>query len=190
MFLKYRIIILIIQAVKVHHCLHFDLLLFRLFGSICHPHDHSCCRSDRLLAINRDHSYRRFDGSLHGDSVFAIVFGCFSPLDRTEITCELVRGRNDIYHSRYKQFEISPETIEQELRPEVCEQGQTGRFKENYSIDTCHFTEAGCSCTSLDVTTLAIRHALDIGLGVCIMFLSHCSSHTRLVRISGLCLVL
>ena len=34
-----------------------------------------------------------------------------------ELRCKLVRGRND---SRYEQFEISPKTIEQELRPVVC----------------------------------------------------------------------
>ena len=39
--------------------------------------------------------------------------------------CDLVRGRN---HSRYEQFNISPETIEQNLRlvdTLVCEQQQT-----------------------------------------------------------------
>ena len=36
---------------------------------------------------------------------------------------------------RYEQLEISPETIEQELRPAVCERRQTDRLKENYSID-------------------------------------------------------
>ena len=33
-----------------------------------------------------------------------------------ELRCELVRRRND---TRYEQFEISPEMIEQELRPAV-----------------------------------------------------------------------
>ena len=33
-----------------------------------------------------------------------------------------MKGRND---SRYEQFEISPETVEQELRPAVCEHRQT-----------------------------------------------------------------
>ena len=42
-----------------------------------------------------------------------------------------MRGEND---SRYEQFETSPETIEQELRPAVCKHRQTDRFKENYSI--------------------------------------------------------
>ena len=36
---------------------------------------------------------------------------------------------------RYDQFEISPEAIEQELRPAVCERRQTDRLKANYSID-------------------------------------------------------
>ena len=37
--------------------------------------------------------------------------------------------------SRYEQFEISREMIEQELHPVVCEQRQTDIFKENYNID-------------------------------------------------------
>ena len=36
---------------------------------------------------------------------------------------------------RYDQLETSPETIEQELRPAVCERRQTDRLMENYSID-------------------------------------------------------
>ena len=36
---------------------------------------------------------------------------------------------------RYEQLETSPETIEQELRPAVCEHRRTDRLKENYSID-------------------------------------------------------
>ena len=40
---------------------------------------------------------------------------------------------------RYDQFETSPEAIEQELRPAVCEHRQTDRqtdrLKANYSID-------------------------------------------------------
>ena len=35
-----------------------------------------------------------------------------------QVSRELVRERND---SCYEQFEISPETVEQELRPAVCE---------------------------------------------------------------------
>ena len=37
---------------------------------------------------------------------------------------------------RYDQFETSPEAIEQELRPAVCERRQTDRLKANYSIDS------------------------------------------------------
>ena len=36
----------------------------------------------------------------------------------------------------YDQFETSPEAIEQELRPAVCELRLTDRLKTNYSIDT------------------------------------------------------
>ena len=48
----------------------------------------------------------------------AIVFGCFSLLKNmlSLLRCELLRGRNV---SRYKQFETSPEIIQQELRPAV-----------------------------------------------------------------------
>ena len=35
----------------------------------------------------------------------------------------------------YDQFEKSPEAIEQELRPAVCERRPTDRLKANYSID-------------------------------------------------------
>ena len=54
-----------------------------------------------------------------------------------------MNGRND---SRYEQFEISPETIEQELPPVVCEQQQIALkltlrqylpIHTNYSISNC-----------------------------------------------------
>ena len=35
----------------------------------------------------------------------------------------------------YDQFETSPEAIEQELRPAVCERRPRDRLKANYSID-------------------------------------------------------
>ena len=35
----------------------------------------------------------------------------------------------------YDQLDTSPEMIEQELRPAVCERRQTDRLMENYSID-------------------------------------------------------
>ena len=38
----------------------------------------------------------------------------------------------------YDQFETSPEAIEQELRPAVCERRPTDRLKANYSIDMRH----------------------------------------------------
>ena len=46
--------------------------------------------------------------------------------------CELVRGSTSV---GYDQFETSPEAIEQELRPAVCERRPTDRLKANYSID-------------------------------------------------------
>ena len=44
--------------------------------------------------------------------------------------------------SRYEQFETSPETIEQELRPAVCERRQT--LKENYCIDMNGTNDVNC----------------------------------------------
>ena len=40
--------------------------------------------------------------------------------------------------SQYEKFEISPEKIEQELRPIDCEHDNSDGFKENYKID--HWT--------------------------------------------------
>ena len=62
-------------------------------------------------------------------------FECFSHIKKfkAELRRELVTG---CALSIYEQFETSPETIEQELRPAVCEHRQTDGLKENYSIDT------------------------------------------------------
>ena len=49
-----------------------------------------------------------------------------------------------MHDSRNEQFETSPETIEQELRPVVCEQRQTDRFKDNYYIDNQHYSRMLC----------------------------------------------
>ena len=43
----------------------------------------------------------------------------------------------------YDQFETSPEAIEQELRPAVCERRPTDRLKANYSIDV-HVIHLAC----------------------------------------------
>ena len=56
----------------------------------------------------------------HTATRFSQVFGCFSSI--TNLLRRTQKGRNG---SRYKQFEPSPEMIEQELRPAVCEQRQT-----------------------------------------------------------------
>ena len=39
----------------------------------------------------------------------------------------------------YDQFETSPEAIEQELRPAVCERRPTDRLKANYSIEKLNY---------------------------------------------------
>ena len=39
----------------------------------------------------------------------------------------------------YDQFETSPEAIEQELRPAVCERRPTDRLKANYSTDIIRY---------------------------------------------------
>ena len=68
------------------------------------------------------------------DSAFAIVYGCFSRKKKMlgRLRCELVRGSTSV---GYDQFETSPEAIEQELRPAICERRPTDRLKANYSID-------------------------------------------------------
>ena len=57
-------------------------------------------------------------------------------MDRSDSRRELVTGRA---FSRYEQFDTSPETIEQELRPALSLITATDRFKNNYSIEyiTC-----------------------------------------------------
>ena len=60
--------------------------------------------------------------------------GVFSRIKKfyAELRRELVRGSTSV---GYDQFETSPEAIEQELRPAVCERRPTDRLKANYSID-------------------------------------------------------
>ena len=55
----------------------------------------------------------------------------------------------------YDQFETSPEAIEQELRPAVCECRLTERLKTNYSIDVSasNTQQAGTSSGSTRATT-------------------------------------
>ena len=59
-----------------------------------------------------------------------------------------MRDRND---NRNEQFEISPETIEQELRPVECEQRQTDIILGEYIDDikpVKYFPENSCSATT------------------------------------------
>ena len=69
--------------------------------------------SDRALACSFN---RHLCETRNSFWVFSRVKKCYA-----ELRCELVRGSAFI---RYEQFEISPETIEQELQPAVCEQRQ------------------------------------------------------------------
>ena len=96
------------------------------------------CRSGWSVAMNHDCSYRRhwfysIDHS-RGRRGIRYSFGCFfvykKMLDRIEM-----RTRYRIYCQTIRTVETFPETIEQELRPAVCEHRQTDRLKGNYSID-------------------------------------------------------
>ena len=51
----------------------------------------------------------------------------------------------------YDQFETSPEAIEQELRPAVCERRLTVRLKTNYSID--YLAMVNCADVSSQIIT-------------------------------------
>ena len=98
---------------------------------LCRRYDRICRRSGCRRSTRRWRSIvtgRWFIqmNTRTGDSVSASVC-VFSPINkllgRTEIrTRTLARGSA---FSRYEQFEISPETIEQELRPVVCLHRQT-----------------------------------------------------------------
>ena len=68
------------------------------------------------------------------DSAFVIVYGCFSRIKKILGRTEM-RTRERSTSVGYDQFETSPEAIEQELRPAVCERRPTDRLKANYSID-------------------------------------------------------
>ena len=73
----------------------------------------------RWRSIDRDRVTRWFIQQTPAcDSVFALVFGCFSRikklLGQTETRARERKDRQSI------QTETSPETIKQELRPAVC----------------------------------------------------------------------
>ena len=116
-------------------CRRFDLLLF---GSICsrpmivvvtaHAGDRSTVTGvtplfhEALACLFNRHKFAR-------DSVFAIVFGCFLRIKKMLVRTET--GTHDMMDcSRYEQFEISPETIEQELRSVDCRSSTFLRFSK------------------------------------------------------------
>ena len=63
---------------------------------------------------------------------------------------------------RYEQSETSPETIEQELRPAVCERRQTDRLKENYTIDGCTVKEKGTTKNIVLITNQTGHEMISI----------------------------
>ena len=87
-----------------------------------------------------------------------------------------MRGRND---SRYEQFWISHEMIEQELRPVVLNSDrQTDRFKKNYSIDANgrkQISLAELHDTFLcNQPYLGLHHVYGTAIYVCLRILHFC----------------
>ena len=70
----------------------------------------------------------------------------------------------------YDQFVTSPEAIEQELRPAVCERRPTDRLKANYSIDvnisTGSSSDSQSSATTIRLSSSGGKHDLLWGLNV------------------------
>ena len=67
---------------------------------------------------------------------------------------------------RYGQLEAFPETIEQELRPAVCEHRQTDRLKENYSIDkpTCYYCMVTIAAGRLRLDSSVLISFIDVSV--------------------------
>ena len=110
-----------------------------------------------------------FDGSFAGYSTDTCAGLCFRDNYRVffeykknymaEARRELMRG---ITFSRYEQFETSPETIEQELRPAVCELRQTElrRIIVYMMFVYIHFSSAITLCYNV------LRFGLSISVSV------------------------
>ena len=75
---------------------------------------------------------------------------------------------------RYDQLETSPETIEQELQPAVCERRQTDRqtYMENYCIDNA----------SLELNSILSKLHTKSKIGQIILKVEHATSRKRLVE--------
>ena len=80
--------------------------------------------------------FRRItDDQLNTRAAALVLLGfAYQKIAKAELRSEHMRGRNV---NRCEQFEISPETIEQELRPVVCEQRQSDAFYKSYSMIVC-----------------------------------------------------
>ena len=101
-------------------------------------HTHRRCRRTGYrysLAPNRDGPLRLRQCRSLAIQMYTVYIECFwhtyTKKFSAELRRELVTGCTV---RRYKQLETSPEMIEQELRPAVCEHRQTDRLNENYSM--------------------------------------------------------
>ena len=112
------------------HCRRFDVLLFAVLAQYVAAMiavDRSCsCRSGWSLAIDRPWLALR---PFHSTDTCSRVglrdsFWVFFAYKKFSAEPRRVLARGCTV-SRYEQFDTSPETIEQELRPAICEQRQT-----------------------------------------------------------------
>ena len=72
------------------------------------------------------------------------------------------------------QFETSPEAIEQELRPALCERRQTDRHKTNYRVDLpwYHFFSFSILLADILISGVAERRLLPCDFAI--LFYVHC----------------
>ena len=131
------VIIIIISLVKYYYRIfqtHHARMQTRAHACASPQHTHRRCHRTGYrysLAPNRDGPLRLRQCRSLAIQIYTYI-GCFWHIKKfsAELRRELVTGCTV---RRYKQLETSPETIEQELRPVVCEHRQTDRLNENYS---------------------------------------------------------
>ena len=92
--------------------------------------------------------------------------------------------------SRYAQLETSPETIEQELRPAVCEHRQTERLKENYSIDEDTESDSSYSQLISFCSTLNLHFSRICHIEMVTMQPLHCSVSYLIADDANTCIVI
>ena len=142
MCLKYRIIIYF-KHIAHTHCSNHHTLQMQCYVIIPKPMtavapvqvvEISACRW-RSSIYSRCSLFRRFEMSLaiNWTLIFFAGFCFFAYTKAARPNWEANAWEQGMTVDRYEQFEISLETIEQELRSVICEQRQTD--KENYIID-------------------------------------------------------